>query len=224
MKKLFVAVALVMGLGTSVAFAENFHASVDSVNIVNEFKPIEVKDLPQAVLDAVTKDYAEFTIKEAYVEEVEGTKTYKVVLTDAEDNTGQRNNLRGKSDKFISLPERKSAKVMETSGYRLLLPEGTLDYFIISDVKESSTEIVIYLEEKNEVPGEYSSMQVESKGFYEPVVVQDFPIRGKKLFLNIRRRRWIVKDEGRYVSRNWKLVAEGSRITHDFASFLKELY
>ena len=87
MKKLFVAVALVMGLGTSVAFAENFHASVDSVNIVNEFKPIEVKDLPQAVLDAVTKDYAEFTIKEAYVEEVEGTKTYKVVLTDAEDNT-----------------------------------------------------------------------------------------------------------------------------------------
>ena len=47
MKKLFVAVALVMGLGTSVAFAENFHASVDSVNIVNEFKPIEVKDLPQ---------------------------------------------------------------------------------------------------------------------------------------------------------------------------------
>ena len=109
---------------------------------------------------------------------------------------------------------------METSGYRLLLPEGTLDYFIISDVKESSTEIVIYLEEKNEVPGEYSSMQVESKGFYEPVVVQDFPIRGKKLFLNIRRRRWIVKDEGRYVSRNWKLVAEGSRITHDFASFL----
>lgn len=87
MKKLFVAVALVMGLGTSVAFAENFHASVDSVNIVNEFKPIEVKELPQAVLDAVTKDYAEFTIKEAYVEEVEGTKTYKVVLTDAEDNT-----------------------------------------------------------------------------------------------------------------------------------------
>lgn len=55
MKKLFVAVALVMGLGTSVAFAENFHASVDSVNIVNEFKPIEVKDLPQAVLDAVAK-------------------------------------------------------------------------------------------------------------------------------------------------------------------------
>ena len=79
---------------------------------------------------------------------------------------------------------------METNGYRLLLPEGTLDYFNISDVKESSTEIVIYLEEKNEVPKEYSDSKVESKGFYDPIVVQDFPIRGKKVFLNFRRRRW----------------------------------
>ena len=31
---------------------------------------------------------------------------------------------------------------METSGYRLLLPEGTLDYFIISDVKESTVAIL----------------------------------------------------------------------------------
>ena len=114
-------------------------------------------------------------------------------------NVGQRNNLRGKSDKFISLPERKSAKVMETSGYRFLLPEGTLDYFIISDVKESSTEIVIYLEEKNEVPGEYSNMQVESKGFYEPVVVQDFPIRGKKLFLNILNTIFLICALGRRI-------------------------
>ncbi len=113
---------------------------------------------------------------------------------------------------------------METNGYRLLLPEGTLDYFNISDVKESNTEIVIYLEEKNEVPQEYSGSKVESKGFYDPIVVQDFPIRGKKVFLNIRRRRWILKDNGCYISRNWKLVAQGSRMTHEFASFLKELY
>ena len=86
---------------------------------------------------------------------------------------------------------------MDNNGYRLLLPEGTLDYFIISDVKESASEIVIYLEEKNEVPKEYAGMKVESKGFYEPVVVQDFPLRGKKLFLIVRRRRWVVKDANR---------------------------
>ena len=54
---------------------------------------------------------------------------------------------------------------METSGYRLLLPEGTLDYFIISDVKESSTEIVIYLEEKNEVPVNTQACRWKAKAF-----------------------------------------------------------
>lgn len=57
---------------------------------------------------------------------------------------------------------------METNGYSLLLPEGALDYFNISDVKESSTEIVIYLEEKNEVPKEYS----DSKGLTRFLVGQ----------------------------------------------------
>lgn len=70
---------------------------------------------------------------------------------------------------------------MESNGYRFLLPEGTLDYFNILDVKESSTEIDIYLEDKNEVPDEYVHVKVESDGFYDPVLVQDFPIRGKSL-------------------------------------------
>ena len=113
---------------------------------------------------------------------------------------------------------------MDSNGYRLLLPEGTLDYFDLVDVQESSIEVVIYLEEKNVVPEQYSSLETESKGFYDPVVVHDFPLRGKKLFLNIRRRRWILKNSNEYISRNWRMVAEGTRMTQDFASFLKELY
>ncbi len=86
MKKLFVAVALVMGLGTSVAFADNFMVvTSETITMTNDFTPIEVKDLPAAVQEAITKNYAESTIKEAAVEVKEdGTKTYKVVLTDKE--------------------------------------------------------------------------------------------------------------------------------------------
>ena len=85
MKKVLVAVALVMGLGTTVAFAENLTSGVETVMAVNDFTPIEVKDLPAAVQEAITKNYAESTIKEAAVEANEdGTKTYKVVLTDEE--------------------------------------------------------------------------------------------------------------------------------------------
>ena len=42
MKKFFVAVALVMGLGTTVAFAENLTSGVETVMAVNDFTPIEV--------------------------------------------------------------------------------------------------------------------------------------------------------------------------------------
>lgn len=86
MKKLFVAVALVMGIGTSAAFANNaMIMESETVTMINDFTPIEVKDLPAAVQEAITKNYADSTIKEAAVEAKEdGTKTYKVVLTNKE--------------------------------------------------------------------------------------------------------------------------------------------
>ncbi|WP_455585258.1 hypothetical protein [Bacteroides sp.] len=84
MKKVLFAVALVMGLGSSVAFANNMTSDVEIVAMVNEFTPLDVKELPQAVQDAIKKDYAESTIKEAAVEvAADGTKTYKVTLVDA---------------------------------------------------------------------------------------------------------------------------------------------
>ncbi len=65
---------------------------------------------------------------------------------------------------------------------------------------------MIYLEEKNEVPSSYSSSKTESKVFYDPVVVQDFPIRGKKVFLSVRRCRWVFLETGENISRDWKQV------------------
>ena len=81
MKKFFVAVALVMGLGTSVAFADNFMVDSVTITMINDFTPIEVKDLPAAVTEAIAKNFAESTVKEAAED---GSKTYQVVLTDKE--------------------------------------------------------------------------------------------------------------------------------------------
>lgn len=90
MKKLFVAVALVMGVGTTVAFAADNQTTTASVAVaVNDFVPVEVDDLPQAVKDTLAKDYADYMVKEAAVEANEdGTHTYKVTLT-AQDDTEQ---------------------------------------------------------------------------------------------------------------------------------------
>ena len=57
---------------------------------------------------------------------------------------------------------------MELNGYRLLLPEGTLEYFDLVDVKESVNEVVIYLEEKNIVPEKYTDQDTERCDIVSP--------------------------------------------------------
>ena len=111
---------------------------------------------------------------------------------------------------------------MKLNGYHLLLPEGTLDYFDLVDVKESMNEVIIYLEEKNQLPSR--SMLVKKqrvKGFMSLLLFKTFLFVARKSFLNLRRRRWILKSSNEYISRNWRMVAEGTRLTQDFASFLK---
>jgi hypothetical protein len=113
---------------------------------------------------------------------------------------------------------------MLKDGYSLLLPEGLLSYFEIAQVKESSGEIMIYLEELNNINEGNSLIAYESKGFYPAVLVNDFPVRNKRLLLNIRRRRWIKKETEEYVDRDFHIVAQGTRMTQEFASFLKGLH
>ena len=110
---------------------------------------------------------------------------------------------------------------MELNGYRLLLPEGTLDYFDLVDVKESVNEVVIYLEEKISFLRSIQIRILRVKAFMILLLFRTFPLRGKKVFLNIRRRRWLLKKHNEYISRNWRMVAEGTRMTQDFASFFK---
>lgn len=112
---------------------------------------------------------------------------------------------------------------MIKDGYSLLLPAGFTDYFDIVKVEEGLKEITIYLEEKLELESDTKNPKLESKGFTPSVLVQDFPLRGKGLLLDIRRRRWIDKATGEYVSRKITIEADGTRLTQEFASFLKGL-
>ena len=108
---------------------------------------------------------------------------------------------------------------MVKDGYRLLLPEGLLDYFELLKVEEQPKLIKIYLEEKNNINPVDGTPLYESKGFYPNVLVNDLPVRGKQLLLDIRRRRWLDKHIGEYINRDFHIVAEGTRITEEFASF-----
>jgi len=106
---------------------------------------------------------------------------------------------------------------------KYILPEDLFRYFCLYSVEESSKELHFYLDELNILPDEYSCEDMESKGFHQEIVIKDFPLREKSLYLHVRRRRWLQKSTGKVVSRDWNLVAEGTHYTQGFASFLKEL-
>jgi len=104
---------------------------------------------------------------------------------------------------------------------KYLLPVGLLDYFEIIKDETQNDRVHFYLEERNIIPEEYKTEKSQSKGFSPEIAVEDFPLRGKPVLLHIKRRRWTLLTTGKIVKRDWNLVAKGTRITSEFASFLK---
>lgn len=112
---------------------------------------------------------------------------------------------------------------MDISLQKLLFPEGLLDIFIVTSYELTATGYVFKLDEKLLVPEGYAKSELESKGFIDSVTIADFPLRGKPCSYKVRRRKWLVKKTGKVITRNWSLVAKGTRTTEEFASFLKGL-
>ena len=108
---------------------------------------------------------------------------------------------------------------------RVVLPVQLLDYFSITGVEQSETEIHISLDERmsSELSGD---VHFESKGFMEAVSITDFPIRDHKVILKIRRRRWldIRTNKSFSIPIDLDIVAKGTRYSKEFGAFLKETY
>jgi len=106
---------------------------------------------------------------------------------------------------------------------KLILPTFLVDHFDLNSFKNSEENLHLYFEEKLSPPKEFNSEDLVSKGFLDEITIQDFPLRGKLVYLHIKRRRWTNKNTGEIVKRNWQLVAKGTRMTQEFAAFLKEI-
>ena len=103
-----------------------------------------------------------------------------------------------------------------------------MDYFIITDfqtlsnIETKQEYLIIQFEEKNDLPIGYSSIEYESKGFMESKLIQDFPLRGKPVFLKIKKRRWRNKYTGSIIKRNFSFIADGFKFTIELSDFLKD--
>lgn len=102
-----------------------------------------------------------------------------------------------------------------------ILPKEFVEYFDLISIKEGSEQLTISLDEKFVPPPEHSDKSLESKGFLPTTSLNDFPIRNRRVILQIRRRKWIDKETGKTYTRDWELKAKGTNYTKEFASFLK---
>jgi len=116
-------------------------------------------------------------------------------------------------------------KRLLTALAQVVLPTEILDYFSITGIAQTATEIHISLDERmNKALS--NDAQFESKGFMEVANVTDFPIRDHKVVLRIRRRRWTDTRTGKSFSIpiDLDIVAKGTRYSKEFGAFLKETY
>ena len=82
---------------------------------------------------------------------------------------------------------------MDINLIKLFLPEFLVDHFNFLRSEEKGGVLHLYFEEKNVPPIEFNSRILISKGFHQEITLQDFPLRGKQVYLHIKRRRWTDK-------------------------------
>ena len=109
-----------------------------------------------------------------------------------------------------------------------MFPEELTEHFTIShydilcSLEKKEEYWLIEFEEKNELPNGYAAAEYESKGFMESKLIQDFPLRGRAVYLRIKKRRWRHKTTGEAVKGNFSFMADGSKFTRELSDFLKD--
>ena len=108
----------------------------------------------------------------------------------------------------------------------VFLPDGVMEWFDVKAIEKDEREIRVTFEEKNivpDIPEEHRGKNLISKGF-KRIVIDDFPIRGKKARLIFLRRVWKIEGIDRLLKRKINLCAPGTKLEKEFASFLKDLH
>ena len=110
-----------------------------------------------------------------------------------------------------------------------LLPDGMLDFFDVVRIDEEPLPqekvyrggiLHIYLDEQDNRTKAQSSLS--ANGFTEATLINDFPIRDRKVVLHVRRRRWLDAEGHNVVLNVYNLATQGTRYSEEFAAFLKE--
>ena len=85
MKKIFLSLVFLFGVGTFVMADDTMKVKNDTVAVEDGFKTIDLKEVPQSIKDAIAKKAPSSTLKSASLSlKQEGVKSYRVVYVTKE--------------------------------------------------------------------------------------------------------------------------------------------
>lgn len=106
----------------------------------------------------------------------------------------------------------------------MCLPQGLDELFEIVGFERTDQAYNIWLDEKKERSEEdRRNPNIVARGYTEYVVIQDYPLRGRPVYLHMRKNKWWNKQSNEIFSYNLELPNEdGTRLSAEFVSFLKD--
>lgn len=106
------------------------------------------------------------------------------------------------------------------------LPPIICKYFEVVRMEDNNREerLDIWFDERKLLPAELDRGYYIAYGFTDYTEIQDFPIKGKAVWLHLRRRKWLNTSTRSITTRNWDFAFEGTSLSKDFALFLKEAH
>lgn len=105
----------------------------------------------------------------------------------------------------------------------MCLPQGLDELFEIVRFERTDKAYDIWMDEKKQLSEEdRHNPNIVARGYTDYVTIQDYPLRGRPVFLHMRKNKWWDKLSNEIFSYNLELPNEdGTRLTAEFVSFLK---
>ena len=106
----------------------------------------------------------------------------------------------------------------------MCLPEGMDKLFDMVDFERTEQSYNIWLDEKKQRSKEHCrNPKIVARGYTEYFTIQDYPMRGRPVYLHMRKNKWWDKQTGEIFSYSLELPnEEGTRLSAEFVSFLKD--
>jgi hypothetical protein len=105
----------------------------------------------------------------------------------------------------------------------MCLPQGLEELFEIVRFERTEQAYDIWLDEKKVRSKEdRRNPNIVAKGYTDYVVIQDYPLRGRPVYLHMRKNKWWDKLTGEIFSYDLELPNEnGTRLSAEFVAFFK---